>query len=260
VASYVRDGKLTTLIDQIRAYPPIQSFEEKVFIFQPFKENLSDWLLNLAKSIGNFGTVQAGHLTKNFVFVFLNAFLTFVLLFVFLKDGKKIYQFVYRIAPLEERNRKYIFRQINDTFSAVIRGQLLTSLTQAITAGFIFWLLRLPVPIFFGAATFIATMIPVVGASFIWFPMVLYLMVNGDHLRGGILFVFGALGISVVDNLLKPALIGEKTKLPYFLLFFGVMGGIKLYGIMGIFLAPVVLSLFFALIKIYQEKYLPHED
>jgi predicted PurR-regulated permease PerM len=55
---------------------------------------------------------------------------------------------------------------------------------------------------------------------------------------------------------MKPALIGERTKLPYFLLFFGILGGIKLYGLMGIFIAPVVMSLFFALIKIYQEKYL----
>jgi predicted PurR-regulated permease PerM len=71
-----------------------------------------------------------------------------------------------------------------------------------------------------------------------------------------ILFVFGAFVISVIDNVMKPALIGEKTRLPYFLLFFGILGGLKLYGLMGIFIAPVVLSLFFALVKIYQEKFL----
>ncbi|MCM8776188.1 MAG: AI-2E family transporter, partial [Candidatus Omnitrophica bacterium] len=61
---------------------------------------------------------------------------------------------------------------------------------------------------------------------------------------------------SMIDNVLKPALIGEKTKLPYFLLFFGILGGLRIYGLMGIFLAPVILSIFFALIKIYQEEYL----
>ena len=67
---------------------------------------------------------------------------------------------------------------------------------------------------------------------------------------------FGVFFISLIDNILKPAIIGEKTKLPYFLLFFGMLGGLKVYGLMGIFLAPVVLSLFFALIRIYREKYL----
>jgi predicted PurR-regulated permease PerM len=82
------------------------------------------------------------------------------------------------------------------------------------------------------------------------------LITLGRHGKAAILFIFGALVISLIDNLMKPALIGERTRLPYFLLFFGIFGGIKLYGLMGIFIAPVVLSLFFALVKIYQEKYL----
>ena len=60
--------------------------------------------------------------------------------------------------------------------------------------------------------------------------------------------------ISLVDNILKPLLIGEKTKLPYLLLFLGILGGLQIYGLMGIFLAPAILSLFFVLIKIYQEE------
>ena len=178
------------------------------------------------------------------------------LLFIFLKDGEKIYRFIYEIAPLERKNKQPLFGQINDTFSAVIRGQLLTSLTQALVAGVIFWFLGLPLPVLFAAVTFITSMIPVVGASAVWLPLVVYLLTLGQQGRALVLFVFGVLVISLIDNLMKPALIGEKTRLPYFLLFFGILGGIKLYGLMGIFIAPVILSLFFALVKIYQEKYL----
>ncbi|MBI2095745.1 MAG: AI-2E family transporter, partial [Candidatus Omnitrophica bacterium] len=70
-----------------------------------------------------------------------------------------------------------------------------------------------------------------------------------------ILFLIGTLGISLLDNFLKPMLIGEKTKLPYFLLFLGILGGLQIYGVMGIFLAPAALSIFFVLIKIYREKF-----
>jgi predicted PurR-regulated permease PerM len=83
---------------------------------------------------------------------------------------------------------------------------------------------------------------------------VIYLLSIHEPVRAAILFIFGVLVISLLDNVIKPAVIGEKTKLPYFLLFFGILGGLKLYGFMGIFVAPVVLSLFFALIQIYQEK------
>ncbi len=255
VSSYIREGGLEKLIDQIRTMTFVQKMETQFVQWEPLKKTTSEWLVTSARAVGNFGVAQAGTITKNFFVIILNMFLTFVLLFVFLLDGQKIFKFLYRIAPLEEKNKKYIFNQINETFSAVIRGQLLTSLTQALLAGTVFWILRLPAPLFVAAATFFATMIPIVGASFVWMPFVLFLMMAGDYLKASLLFILGVLVISLADNILKPALIGEKTKLPYFLLFFGVMGGIKLYGLMGIFIAPVVLSLFFALTKIYQEKY-----
>ena len=255
-AAYVREGQLEKLIDQIRSTALIQKIEVQIFQWGPFKENVTAWLLKSTRAIGQFAAAQAGTLTKNLLLVSLNTFLMLILLFVFLRDGEKIYDFIYQIAPLEPRTKKSVFAQVNETFSAVIRGQLLTSLTQALVGGLIFWILGLPVPIFFAAVTFLAALIPVVGASAVWFPLVIYLVLKVQYGKAIVLFFFGTLVISLIDNLMKPALIGEKTKLPYFLLFFGILGGIKLYGLMGIFIAPVILSLFFALTKIYQEKYL----
>lgn len=254
--SYVREGQLEKLIEQIRAFGPVQKLEAQLFQWEPLKASATEWLLRSTRAVGNFATAQAATITKNVFLVILNVFLMMVLLFIFLKDGETIYRFIYDISPLEEKNKKSIYRQINDTFSAVIRGQLLTSLTQAVVAGVIFWILGLPLPVLFAAMTFFVALIPVVGASAVWLPLVIYLASTGAMAKAVILFVLGALVISLIDNFMKPALIGEKTKLPYFLLFFGILGGIKLYGLMGIFIAPVVLSLFFALIKIYQEKYL----
>ena len=99
-------------------------------------------------------------------------------------------------------------------------------------------------------------MIPVLGAASIWLPLVIYLALSGFIIKAIILAGVGLLGISLLDNIIKPAIIGERTKLPYFLLFFGIMGGLKFFGLMGIFLAPVVLSVFFALIRIYRQQYL----
>lgn len=256
VSDYVRNGGLEQTIERVREIPIVHEMENKVFQWEPVKESVAAWVFSSAQKVGNFGAVQIGQITKNFLFVVLNLFLTFVLVFVFLVEGDRIYRFFYEVAPLEEKNKRYIANLVNETFAAVIRGQLVTSMTQGIVAGVIFWLLGLPVPAFLGAATFLSTMIPVAGASFVWVPLVIYLFVAGSYAKAVILLILGALFISVIDNVIKPALIGEKTKLPYFLLFFGVMGGIKMYGLMGVFIAPVVLALFFALIRIYQQKYL----
>ena len=255
-SDYVREGGIETAIEKVRALTLVQYLEARILQWEPLKQNLADWLLSSTQAIGNFATSQAANITKNLLLVGLNTVLMTFLLFVFLKDGPEIYKFIYQIAPLEERNKRAIFGQISDTFGAVIRGQLLTSLTQAVVAGIVFWVLGLPLPVLFAAATFLAALVPVVGASAIWVPLVLFLVGTDQIVKAVILFVIGALIISLIDNIMKPALIGEKTRLPYFLLFFGILGGIKLYGLMGIFLAPVVLSLFFALIRIYQEKYL----
>ncbi|MBI2166715.1 MAG: AI-2E family transporter [Candidatus Omnitrophica bacterium] len=253
---YIQGGGLEKLIDQIRSFQFVQGLEARLFQWDPVKQAATDWILRSTRAIGDFATSQTAQLTKNAFLVGLNTVLMTFLIFVFLKDGAKIHDFIYQIAPFEERTKKSIFRELNETFSAVIRGQLLSGLIQALLTAVIFWVLGLPLPILFAALTFLTALIPVVGASAIWVPFVIYLFLQAHTVKAVILFLFGLLVISLTDNIVKPALIGEKTKLPYFLLFFGILGGMKLYGLMGIFIAPVILSLFFALVKIYQEKYL----
>ena len=254
VLDYIRAGGLERLIDQVRSIGLIRNIEAQILEKEFLKENTTVWLLNSSRNIGNFAAAQAGTITKNLLFVFLNMMLTIFVIFFFLKDGQRIYDFIYQVVPISEKHKKLVFERINETFSAVIRGQLLTSFTQAFVAGIAFWFLGLPVPIFFAAITFIGAMIPIVGASAVWFPLVIYLVTLNQTTKALVLFLFGVLVISLIDNIMKPALIGEKTKLPYLMLFFGILGGLKIYGLMGVFLAPVVMSLFFALVGIYKTK------
>lgn len=255
--NFVREGRLEQLVDKVRTIPALQKLESHLFQWEPVKNGIANWLLNVTKNIGTMAASKMGLLTKNAFFILLNLFFMTFLTFIFFKHGEKIYNFFYEIAPFEKETKEDLFQQINETFTAVIRGQLLTSLVQSIAAGIIFGSLSIPLPIFFAFLIFITSMVPVLGAASIWFPLVIYLLVGKLYIKALILFLLGFFLISLLDNLVKPAIIGQKTKLPYFLLFFGIMGGMKLYGLMGIFLAPVVLSLFFALIKIYRTRYLP---
>lgn len=254
-SDYVRQGHLADLIERIRHLQFVEHLKtQSSDVWNLLKENSAALALRTSKTVGNFAALQLASITKNLFFILINIFLMIVLIFIFLKDGLKIYDFIYQTAPLDEKNKKPIFKLITETFSAVIRGQLLTAISQAIIGGVTFWLLGIPIPILFAAAIFFASMIPVFGAATVWVPLCGYLFVSHQTVKAIILFFVGALIISLLDNLIKPGVIGEKTKLPYFLLLFGILGGIKIYGLMGIFLAPVVLALFFSLIRIYQEK------
>lgn len=254
-SDYVRGGGIERLIEDFRNFGPIKSIQEKVVAWEPLKKSLTDWLLSTARFVGNYTAGQAGNFTKNILLILLNVSLMAFLIFVFLKDGEKIYGFIYQIAPLEERNKRQIAVRINETLAAVLRGQLVTALVQSLMATLIFWVLNVPLALLFGILTFLMSLVPILGAMSVWLPWVIYFFIEHQIAKAVILFLFGSLVISLVDNILKPALIGEKTKLPYFLLLFGILGGIKLYGFLGIFLAPVVLSLFFVLVKIYQENW-----
>lgn len=252
---FIKSGELESLIERIKQIGFIQRIQEGLFKWEIIKSSTESFLLNSTEAFGNFTAAQVGTITKNIFLSAINILIMVCFVFVFLKDGRQIYKFVYDLAPMEDKTKRLVNSHINETFSAVIRGQLLTCLVQAILTGLIFWALGLPVPILFGLATFISALIPIIGASGIWFPMAVYLLIQQSYLQAGILFVAGVFGISLIDNILKPALIGERTKLPYFLLLFGILGGLNLYGLMGVFIAPVVLSLFLALAQVYREQY-----
>jgi predicted PurR-regulated permease PerM len=253
--SFINRGDLAMVIEAIQSFAWFQAFQEKVMTSGLVQQNLSQVFLRATQYFANLATTQVAGVTKNLLFIFFNFLLMIFLLFYLFKNGEKTYQFVYKLVPFEETDRKAVFARLNETFSGVIRGQFLTSIVQGVLAGFTLYLLDFRAFAFFGLATFFASLIPITGASTVWMPIAVYLFLLHETKKAVILTLVGIFVISMSDNVLKPILIGEKTKIPVFLLFFGILGGMRVYGLTGMFLGPVFITLFFALIKIYQEKY-----
>ena len=256
LGQWVQNGGAEQALQKFRVLSFVRRIENNHLIhWDLMRTQLEEWALNSAGSLGNFALKHATILTKNIVTGLFDLFLTFFLLFFFLRDGDKIYAFIYEITPLDEEHKALVFNQLSDTFYATLRGQLFTALAQATTLGIVFWFLHLPLPVFFMALAFLAAMIPVVGTATIWVPFAVYLGFAQQWGRMAALLILGTFVISGIDNILKPLLIGHKTKLPYSLLFLGILGGIQAYGFIGIFIAPVFFSLFFVLVKIYRDKF-----
>lgn len=255
-ALFVRGDGLRKAIEDLRASEWLQKFKIEGDKLGSIEKALTDWALATVRQAGNFAVEKVGSITRD-AFVFLiGGVLTLGLVFVFLRDGQKIYRFVRDIAPLHEEDKEAVFTRITETFSAVIRGQILSALAQGGVAGLVYGALGLPLPILGAMLTTVTALMPLAGASAVWLPYTLYLLMKHSYGKAAVLFVLGVFVISLIDNFLKPAIIGEKTKLPYFLLFLVILGGIRVYGLSGIFIGPVMAALFFALIDIYREKYL----
>lgn len=203
---------------------------------------------------GIAGQIQEG--AKNFLLFVLNYLITIVILFFFLRDGESLGRGLKDLFPMTRENKEMVFHRLGETVSAVVRGLVVTGVVQAILAGLAFWILGVPYPLFLALLIAFLAMFPIGGAVLVWLPSSAYLWLSeGSWVKALILFLWGALVISTVDNFLKPLLIGEKARLPTLFLFLAIFGGLAFYGIIGIFLGPVMLALFLTLIEIYRKEY-----
>lgn len=212
-------------------------------------------LTEALQSMSNYTVSGVQDLAKNSFFMLLTYLATMVIFFFFVRDGEGIVASFKTLIPMSEENKTVIFERLNYTVSAVVRGLVVTAVAQASLAGLAFLILGVPFPLLLSFIIGFLGIVPIGGAVFIWFPASIYLLLTGFLGKALILFIWGALVVSTVDNILKPWIIGEKTKIPTLFLFMSIIGGLATYGVIGVFLGPILLGLFLTLIEIYQKDY-----
>jgi predicted PurR-regulated permease PerM len=199
------------------------------------------------------GQIQSG--AKNFLFFVLNYVVTIIIFFFFVRDGEAMARGIKDLFPMTRENKEVVFDRLEVTVSAVVRGLVVTGGVQAVLAGLAFWILGVPFPVFLALLVAFLALVPIGGAVVVWGPSAFYLFLSGSWVKALILFLWGALVISTVDNFLKPILIGEKTRIPTLFLFLAILGGLSFYGLIGVFMGPIMLALFLTLIDIYRKEY-----
>lgn len=178
-----------------------------------------------------------------------------VALFFFFRDGSRLALRATELLPMEERHRQKVAHTFSITVTAVVRAVFVTAVVQGFMAGLGFWVAGVPVPILLGLAAFILSFIPFLGAASVWIPVSIWLFAQDRSVAAVGLILWG-LVITAMDSIIKPWIIGNEAKLPLFWLFFTTIGGLKVYGLLGVFLGPIILSLGMAFLAIYREVYL----
>jgi predicted PurR-regulated permease PerM len=195
--------------------------------------------------------LSAGQNLASFVVLF---FLMLYLLFFVLRDGDLIVGHVHRAIPLPDEQERRLFNKFAEVARATVKGTLVVGLVQGFLGGLIFAVLGIQGAVFWGVVMAILSLLPAIGAGLVWGPAAIFLFVAGHWIKGLILFAFGVLVISLVDNLLRPILVGRDTKMPDYLILFSTLGGLGLVGISGFVLGPVIAALFIATWQMYEQE------
>jgi len=203
--------------------------------FAALGEQWGQWL-------GALGVRLLGDLGINllrFTIALLTAFFLF-------RDGEQLFVQARQVLHglLGARVQAYV-DAVGNTTRAVVYGLLLAALAQGFVAGLGYWAVGISAPVFWGAATALLALVPF-GATLIWVPMALWLLVTG-HIAAGVgLMLWGMLAVSWIDNLVRPLVISGVSKVPFVIVLFGVLGGLGAFGLIGLFVGPVILAVLLA--------------
>lgn len=184
--------------------------------------------------------------------------MVFIAMFFLFRDGPTIMEFVRTSSPLPAVYETEIIQKFEDVSYATFYGSILTALVQGVAGALLFWTLGISSPLFWGALIAFVSLVPIVGASLVWVPMSIYLLLSGQTTRGVLLLVIGGLVVSSIDNVLKPAIIRGRTDMHPLLVFLSVLGGLEAFGFLGVLLGPLVVAIFLSFLNFYRLRFSGH--
>jgi predicted PurR-regulated permease PerM len=216
--------------------------------------HLDDTLANLPGQVSKILLAAGTHLVGGLAGFAGNAILTFLVLFFLFRDGKATIDNVVSILPLSRDQAWRLLTGIRDSVVANLYGILAVGLAQGLLTGSALAILRVPSALLLGLATAVCSLVPFVGTMLVWLPTAIYLIATGHLWKGIILIAWGSLVVGTIDNIIRPLVIGSRVELHPLLLLFSLLGGLQVFGFIGIFIGPVVISVIAALIKLLREE------
>lgn len=176
------------------------------------------------------------------------------LLFFMFRDGQVLARTIRRALPLSDAHTRRFASKFTSVIRATVRGNVIIAIIQGTIGGVAFWALGVEPALLWGVLMSFLSLLPAVGAALIWVPAAIYLTLAGFWVKAIVLVAIGVLGIGLVDNLLRPPLVGRETKLPDYVVLISTIGGISLIGINGFVIGPLIAALFIAAWGIFVEE------
>lgn len=188
--------------------------------------------------------LDIGQNTFDFV---VNVFIASYLLFFFLRDGDRLVARIRGAMPLPGDLKQRLAAQITNTIRAIVKGTIVVAIVQGALGGLILSILGVGAPVFWGVVMAFLSLLPAVGTALVWGPIAIYFIATGAIVKGVVLVAYGALVIGLVDNVLRPLLVGKDMRIPDWVVLITTLGGIAVLGINGLVVGPLIAALFIAI-------------
>lgn len=209
------------------------------------KESLSEKI----STILNFALQYVTKIISNSFSLIINFIFTLFTLFFLLRDGDKFLHWLLKLLPISNEKKLELVERVKLVINATLFGNVVVAITQASLAGFMFYLLGVPAVLIWTVIMAILAMIPMVGTAFIWVPTAIWLFLTGSIAKAIILVVWGIFVVGLIDNILRLMLVGRQTNLPTIVTFYSVLGGIRIFGPLGLVLGPLIVASFVTLLN-----------
>lgn len=254
--AWIQSGGLQRLPEVLSALPfGAGAIQEMLGWFVLTQGNFEGFLLQSAKTTSGFLINELAGLAQDTVLLFVNFLVMIMTLFFLFKDGRRLVGGLYDIIPLEEAHKARILTRLDQMTRAVVKGMVVTAIVQGVLAGAAYAALGVPFPVFLMALTTLLAPLPFGGTALVWVPVTLYLYWVDPAWKALAMLAWGVGVVTMVDNVLRPWLIGRGAELPVLFLFFSILGGLAAYGMIGLLLGPILLGIFLTAIQIYREEY-----
>lgn len=243
VQQEVAKGRWRKAVERNPQFAPVLRWIER-------EVNINDEISSASKQL----LKGAGKVVSGSIYAAIGLLVTLFLLFYFLRDRRKVLGVTRAIVPLSDRDTDSIFSDIGDAIRAIVGGILIVAAVQGTLGGLMFWWLGLPSPVLWGTVMALLSVLPVLGAAIVWVPAAIFLALEGDWGKALILTAWGGIVIALIDNLLYPLLIKNRMQLHAVPVFIAVLGGLAVFGGVGMVVGPVILVVMVGLLEIWRRR------
>ncbi len=219
------------------------------------QENWSSYAVEATRALTGFLFQNIRQMTQNLAVFIAQTILMLYTLFYFFKDGKNILHRIMHASPLGDNMEVLLFERFTSTARATLKGSLIVGGVQGLLGGILFWLTGVQSAFIWGILMMIFSLVPGIGAFVIWLPAGLIMLITGNVWQGITILAVGAFVISIIDNILRPPLVGKDIQMHPLVVLFSTLGGILLFGISGFIIGPIIAALFLSVMSIYEDYY-----
>ncbi len=210
---------------------------------------------SLGQNVGLFLYKQITAAASNLLSFLVHFFLMMLTMYYLFKDGGRLKNYIFQLLPVPKDQLEKVFLKFQEMGRAIIAGNGLSGITQGILGGFGFFIFGLSSPFLWGTVITFMAFLPIIGASVVFVPAGIILIIKGKVGFGIGFLAYNLLYSSVIEYLVKPRLIGQGMQMNALLVFIGIIGGIKLFGLLGIVYGPLIITIFLTLAEIYRIEY-----